>query len=35
MNIAILQPVVPTYREDFFRELQKYCQVDVYVGIFS
>ena len=31
MNIAILQPVVPTYREDFFRELQKYCQVDVYV----
>ena len=31
MNIAIIQPVVPVYREDFYRELQKYANVDVYV----
>ena len=31
MNIAIIQPVIPTYREDFYRELQKFCKVDIYV----
>lgn len=30
MNIAIIQPIVPTYREEFYTELQKYCSVDVY-----
>lgn len=31
MNIAIIQPVVPVYREDFYTELQKYANVDVFV----
>ena len=31
MKIAIIQPVVPVYREDFYYELQKYTHIDVYV----
>lgn len=31
MKIAIIQPVVPTYREEFFKELQKYVDMDIYV----
>ena len=31
MKIAIIQPVVPVYREDFYYELQKYADIDVYV----
>ena len=31
MKVAIIQPVVPVYREDFYKELQKYVGVDVYV----
>lgn len=31
MNIAIVQPAVPTYREQFFRELQNLCKLDIFV----
>ena len=31
MNIAIIQPIVPVYREDFFQSLQKCTNTDVFV----
>lgn len=31
MKIAIIQPVVPVYREEFYKELGKYTDIDVYV----
>jgi glycosyltransferase involved in cell wall biosynthesis len=31
MKLAIIQPIVPVYREDFFVELGKYVDFDVYV----